>query len=133
MNVLLAALVIVVVGSLAGEWLSVQQRLGLATSFWVGHMGYEYVDLGRLWQILLFAGLFLWLVLMVRSLLPALRRPAQSRALLLLFVLSSAAIALFYGAALLSDAGPTSRSRSTGAGGSCTCGWRASSRCSPPW
>jgi nitric oxide reductase subunit B len=101
-NVLWVALVVVVVGSLAGEWLSVKQRLGSgATAFWLGHMGYEYIDLGRLWQLLLFVGLFLWLFLMVRALWPALRRPSESRGLLLLFVLSSAAIALFYGAALL--------------------------------
>ena len=40
---------------------------GWATTlnFWFGHQGYEYVDLGRFWQIFLFVGLFLWLVLMV--------------------------------------------------------------------
>jgi nitric oxide reductase subunit B len=101
-NVLFAALLLVVIGSLAGEWASVQHHLGTGAAwFWLGHMGYEYVDLGRLWQLLLFVGLFLWLFLMVRALWPALRRPAESRALLLLFVLSSAAIALFYGAALM--------------------------------
>jgi nitric oxide reductase subunit B len=101
-NVLWAALVLVVVGSLAGEWLSVEQRLGSGgLAFWLGHMGYEYVDLGRLWQLLLFLGLLLWLFLMIRALWPALRRPSESRALLVLFVLSSAAIALFYGAALM--------------------------------
>jgi nitric oxide reductase subunit B len=100
-NLLFAALLVVVVGSLAGQWLSVKQRLSGDAWWWLGHMGYEYIDLGRLWQLLLFAGLLLWLFLMVRALWPALRRPAESRALLSLFVLSSAAIALFYGAALL--------------------------------
>jgi nitric oxide reductase subunit B len=59
------------------------------------------VDLGRFWQIFLFGGLFLWLGLMLRALWPALRRPGETRPLLLLFVLSSFAIALFYGAGLL--------------------------------
>ena len=45
-------------GSLTGEWLSVKQKLSDANSFLWGHQGYEYVDLGRGWQILLFAGLF---------------------------------------------------------------------------
>ena len=27
------------------------QKLGLAQNFWFGHQGYEYVDLGRFWQI----------------------------------------------------------------------------------
>jgi nitric oxide reductase subunit B len=72
-NVLFGALLVVVGGSLAGEWLSIHQKLGLDASFWFGHQGYEYVDLGRAWQIALFVGLVLWLVLMLRGLLPALR------------------------------------------------------------
>ena len=36
-------------------------------SFYFGHQGYEYVDLGRVWQIALLVGLFLWLFLMVRG------------------------------------------------------------------
>ncbi|HTP30122.1 MAG TPA: cbb3-type cytochrome c oxidase subunit I, partial [Anaeromyxobacteraceae bacterium] len=100
-NVLYVALLVIVIGSLAGEWLSVQQRLTLTTSYWFGHQGYEYVDLGRFWQIVLFAGLFLWLFIMLRALVPALRRDSETRPLLLLFVLSSLAIALFYGAGLL--------------------------------
>jgi nitric oxide reductase subunit B len=100
-NVLYGALLVIVVGSLAGEWLSVQQRLGAAASFWFGHMGYEYVDLGRFWQIVLFAGLFIWLFLMGRALWPALAKPGEHRQLLGLFFVSSLAIALFYGAGLM--------------------------------
>lgn len=37
----------------------------------LGHQGYEYVDLGRLWQIGKFLGIVFWLVLMLfTSLLP---------------------------------------------------------------
>lgn len=100
-DVLFVALIIVVVGSMIGQWYGVMQRLGLAENFWLGHQGYEYVDLGRLWQILLFVGLFLWLFLMVRALLPALRRKTGSRHLLIMFIIASAAIALFYGAGLM--------------------------------
>jgi nitric oxide reductase subunit B len=39
-------------------------------NFWLGHQGYEYVDLGRLWQIGKFAGIVIWLVLMMRGMLP---------------------------------------------------------------
>ena len=70
-------------------------------NFWFGHQGYEYVDLGRFWQIFLFVGLFLWLFLMVRSLWPAFRNPGPNRHLLALFVVASAAIGLFYGAGLM--------------------------------
>ena len=56
-NVLFGALVLVVVGSMAGEWLSVKQMLPGEAWFWFGHSGYEYIDLGRVWQIALLVGL----------------------------------------------------------------------------
>ncbi len=100
-NVLFFSLLVIVVGSMAGQWLSVQQKLGGDVWYWLGHQGYEYVDLGRFWQIFLFAGLFIWLGLMVAGMLPALRRKDEQRPLLVLFALSAVAIALFYGAGLM--------------------------------
>jgi nitric oxide reductase subunit B len=99
-NVLFVALVLVVGGSLAGEWLGIQQKLGNLW-FWFGSQGFEYVDLGRFWQILLFIGLVLWLVLMVRALKPALQQKSEDRSLLSLFLVSSVAIPLFYAAGLM--------------------------------
>lgn len=99
-NLLFGALVLVVGGSMAGEWLGIQQKLGNLW-FWFGSQGYEYVDLGRFWQILLFVGLVFWLWLMVRALRPALKRRNDSRPLLILFVVSSIAIPLFYAAGLM--------------------------------
>ena len=99
-NVLFGALVLVVGGSLAGEWLGIQQRLGNLW-FWFGDQGYTYVDLGRFWQILLLVGLLLWLFLMVRALKPALVRKSEDRSLLTLFLISSIAIPLFYAAGLM--------------------------------
>ena len=99
-NVLFVALLVIVVGSLAGQWLSVHQKLSDTTSFYFGHQGYEYVDLGRAWQIGLFAGLLIWLFLVVRAAWPAMREPGQQRHLITLFLISSAAIGLFYGAGL---------------------------------
>ncbi|OWY70179.1 nitric oxide reductase large subunit [cyanobacterium TDX16] len=100
-NFLFVCLLIIVVGSMAGQWLSVQQKLGFTAGFWFGHQGYEYVDLGRFWQIFLFVGLILWLLLMGRAMWPALRRPGEHRQLLSLFFIASIAIALFYGAGLM--------------------------------
>ena len=100
-NVLFVALLVVVFGSLAGQWFGVMQRLGLTENFWFGHQGYEYVDLGRFWQLLLLIGLFLWLFLMTRALWPAFKQPSESKHLLGLFLISSAAIALFYGAGFM--------------------------------
>jgi nitric oxide reductase subunit B len=103
-NVLFAALLVVVLGSLAGEWLSVRQVLGFDAAFWFGHQGYEYVDLGRAWQMALFVGLGLWLVLMLRGLWPALRKRDAVRPIVTLFAGASAAIGLFYGAGLFYSA-----------------------------
>jgi nitric oxide reductase subunit B len=100
-NFLFVCLLIIVVGSLAGQWLGVQQKLGLVSNFWFGHQGYEYVDLGRFWQIFLLVGLFLWLGLVVRALAPAFKNPGENKHLLGLFLVSSAAIGLFYAAGLM--------------------------------
>ncbi len=81
--------------------MGIMQKLGLVENFWFGHQGYEYVDLGRFWQIFLFVGLFVWLALMVRPLIPVLRRKTSEKNLLIMFLVSSAAIALFYGAGLM--------------------------------
>jgi nitric oxide reductase subunit B len=99
-NLLFGALLLVVVGSLAGEWLGIQQKLGNLW-FWFGSQGYEYVDLGRFWQILLFIGLVFWLWLMWRALRPALAERNESRSLLLLFLIASIAIPVFYAAGLM--------------------------------
>lgn len=98
---LFGALLIIVVGSLTGEWLSIKNKLSDADSFLWGHQGYEYVDLGRVWQVLLFVGLLIWLFLIVRSVRPALKTADAQRPLLWLFLISAAAIGLFYGAGLM--------------------------------
>ncbi|HVO76062.1 MAG TPA: nitric-oxide reductase large subunit [Ignavibacteriaceae bacterium] len=100
-NFLFAALLIIVVGSLAGEWMGIMQKLGLIQNFWFGHQGYEYVDLGRFWQIFLFLGLFIWLFLLVRAIRPVLKSPGENKHLITMFLISSSAIALFYGAGLM--------------------------------
>jgi nitric oxide reductase subunit B len=100
-NFLFVCLLIIVVGSLAGQWFGVMQRLSLPVNFWFGHQGYEYVDLGRFWQIFLLVGLFLWLILMIRAIWPAFRKEQESRHLLALFLISCAAIAFFYAAGLM--------------------------------
>lgn len=107
-NVLFGALLLVVIGSLAGEWLSVKNFMSDSVSFYLGHQGYEYVELGRIWQIALMTGLLLWLVLMLRVLWPALTRQQEAttteansqRHLVTLLAVATGAIALFYGAGL---------------------------------
>jgi len=94
-DVLFGALLIVVLGSMAGQWLSVMHMLPGDLWFWFGHQGYEYVDLGRVWQAALFVGLLLWLFLIARSAVAALKKDG-SRSLVILYLLTTAGIALFY-------------------------------------
>lgn len=100
-NFLFICLLIIVGGSMIGQWYAIMQRLGFVENFWFGHQGYEYVDLGRFWQAFLLIGLVLWLVLMVRAIMPALRSRNNSRHLLTMFIISSIAIAVFYAAGLM--------------------------------
>jgi nitric oxide reductase subunit B len=99
-NVLFVALLVVVLGSMAGEWLSTQGHLTGDAWWYFGHSGYEYIDLGRAFQIALMVGLFLWMVLVARALWPALQRRDENRPLLVLLLVSTIAIAGFYLAAL---------------------------------
>ena len=100
-NFLFVCLLIIVAGSMIGQWLGVMQKLGLDINFWFGHQGWEYVDLGRFWQIFLFIGLMLWLTLVGRALWPALQKKDEGRPLVILLFLSTVAIGLFYGAGLM--------------------------------
>jgi len=94
-DVLFAALLVVVLGSMGGQWMSVMHKLPGDLWFWFGHQGYEYVDLGRVWQAALFIGLLLWLFLIGRSAVPALKKDS-SRSLVVLYLLTTTGIALFY-------------------------------------
>lgn len=96
-DILFWALVVVVVGSFTGNYLAIAQIMPPEWNFWLGHQGYEYVDLGRLWQIGKFTGVAFWLVLMLRGILPAFRQPGDKNLLALLSA-SVIAIGLFYGA-----------------------------------
>lgn len=101
-NLLFVALVVVVLGSMTGEWLSVKGYLtGASTWFYFGHQGLEYVDLGRIWQIALLIGLMLWLYLVGRCVIAAIRKGGEQKPLLTMFFISTAAIAGFYGAGLM--------------------------------
>lgn len=95
-DALFGALLIVVLGSMAGQWMSVMHMLPGDLWFWFGHQGYEYVDLGRVWQAALFVGLLLWLFLIARSAIPALKKANGNRSLIMLYLLTTAGIAFFY-------------------------------------
>jgi len=99
--------VAVTVGSLLGEVLGIKGFFGQAWN-WLGHQGWEYVELGKLWQILLFAGLIFWLLVVYRALVPVLRSSAgesreagDRRALITFYVLSAILVVVFFGFGLL--------------------------------
>ncbi|MEZ5345521.1 MAG: nitric-oxide reductase large subunit [Pyrinomonadaceae bacterium] len=96
-DVLFGALLIVVLGSMTGQWLSVMHMLGSGDLwFWFGHQGYEYVDLGRVWQAALFVGLLLWFALIARTAIPPMKKNDGNKPLLILYMISTAGIAFFY-------------------------------------
>ncbi|HEY7422673.1 MAG TPA: cbb3-type cytochrome c oxidase subunit I [Gemmataceae bacterium] len=98
---LLAAVVVVVVGSLAGEAASYKGWIASSIKPTLGAQGWEYLDLGRLWQILLVVGLLLWCVILYRGLRR--RLAGESRGNLpYLFFYSALTIPLFYAVGLLS-------------------------------
>ena len=97
---LLISLVAIVAGSFIGEWSAINRLIADATqNFWFGHQGYEFLDLGRFWQIYLFIGLLLWVVLVLRGMWPALKRP-ETRSLLYLVIVATVSIGLLFGAGL---------------------------------
>jgi nitric oxide reductase subunit B len=98
---LLVALTVVVLGSLIGSWASIQGFLGGDKSFWFGHQGYEYVELGRLWQLLLIGGMIFWVWLMFRALRPALQAEGSKTGLNHFFLYSAITIPLFYASGLM--------------------------------
>jgi len=71
---LFVAVLIVAVGSIFGEWLGIKNMLGNLW-FWLGHQGWEYLELGRLWQALLTVGMVLWAFIIFRSIRPLLKGP----------------------------------------------------------
>ncbi len=100
-NFLFISLIIIVVGAFAGQWMAVMGKLGTLPNFWFGHQGWEYVDIGRFWQIYLFIGLMLWLVLVGRALWPAMRAKNQTSSIAGLLFLSTVAIGILYAAGLM--------------------------------
>ncbi|WAZ25531.1 cbb3-type cytochrome c oxidase subunit I [Streptomyces cinnabarinus] len=100
-RLLLSALVVVVVGSLLGELAGQRGWLG---DLWavLGNQGWEYLDLGRLWQVLLTIGMVIWVVILFRGL----RRRLQGESVAnmpWLFFLAALALPAFYAVGLLAS------------------------------
>ena len=102
--VLLGALAVVVFGTLIGSYLGVHGVLKDAAANWFGLQGFEYLDLARLWQVLLSVGLFVWVFMLWRVLR---RRLASEHGgnMPWLFFLAACAIPAFYAVGLIARTG----------------------------
>lgn len=100
-NIFFAALCVVVVGSLIGEFFSAHGYLN-DWWFWFGNQGSEYLDLGRFWQYLLIAGFLFWLFLLFRALNPF-KNGLPTKELIILFFIAGSAIPIFYVPAVFYD------------------------------
>jgi nitric oxide reductase subunit B len=97
---LLGALAVVVVGTLVGSFLGIHGVLQDAASNWFGLQGFEYLDLARLWQVLLSIGLVVWVVMLFRVLRKRLKGEHRGN-MPWLFFLAACAIPAFYAVGLL--------------------------------
>ena len=98
-HALFTAFGVVILGSLLGEWLGISQRLG-RWWFWLGNQGWEYLELGRLWQYLLVAGLLTWFILLWRLVRPPDLASPEAKPIVRMFLAAALAIPVFYFPAL---------------------------------
>jgi nitric oxide reductase subunit B len=98
---LLGALVVVVFGSLIGEFADIHNWFSGSI---FGDQGFEYLDLGRFWQILLIIGLCVWGFILYRGLKGRLTKERVGN-MPWLFFLAALAIPAFYAVGLLVNAG----------------------------
>jgi len=102
-NLLFVAVIVVTFGSMLGEVLGIKGWLG-DLWFWFGHQGWEYLELGRVWQALLWIGLIFWLVIVYRAMVPAIvnqGKTPEHRSLILFYVISAILVVGFFGFGLL--------------------------------
>ncbi|GAF41052.1 nitric-oxide reductase [Agrilactobacillus composti DSM 18527 = JCM 14202] len=104
-NTLFYGLLVVVAGSMLGEWGDI---LGFVKKGWwlIGHFGWEYLEMGKAWQWLFIVAMLLWIVILMRGFIPAIRHKGEAgtstdrtRLTTLLF-LGAIAIPAFYLASL---------------------------------
>jgi nitric oxide reductase subunit B len=97
---LLGALAVVVFGTLIGSYLGIHGVLQSTASNWFGLQGFEYLDLARLWQVLLSVGLVVWVFMLWRVLRRRLAADHPGN-MPWLFFLAACAIPAFYAVGLI--------------------------------
>ncbi|SNQ62040.1 nitric-oxide reductase large subunit [Candidatus Methanoperedens nitratireducens] len=95
-SVLFIAILIVAAGSLLGEAAGIKGLLNGDLWYWFGHQGWEFLELGRLWQILLFLGLVIWLFIVYRVVKGIFQKGKERGDLPHMYFYSAIAIVGFY-------------------------------------
>ncbi|WP_042457719.1 nitric-oxide reductase large subunit [Neobacillus dielmonensis] len=103
-DLLFWALVVLVGGSMIGEWLGANGKLGNQW-FLFGHTGWEYIELGRVWQLILIVGMLIWLFIVFRGVKAGLKRETDKGGLIHLLFYSAIAVPAFYVFALFINPG----------------------------
>ena len=101
-QLLFVAILVVAGGSLLGEVAGIKGFLG-DWWFWFGHQGWEFLELGRFWQILLFLGLIAWLLIVYRAVGRHLymKQKSEFSSLILFYMLSAILVVAFFGFGLM--------------------------------
>ncbi len=101
-QLLFVAVLVVAGGSLLGEVAGIKNLLG-DWWFWFGHQGWEYLELGRAWQIILYTGLIAWLFIVYRPIRHHIKLGHKDdfTSLILLYVISAVLVVVFFGFGLL--------------------------------
>lgn len=92
---LFVAAFIVVAGTLIGTAWGVKTGGGKLW-FLLAHQGWEFLELGRLWQMLLFAGLVIWLVIVWRAVKPNFGKGQDRWGTVPFYTYSAVAIVAFF-------------------------------------
>lgn len=71
-NIIFWLTVLLVAGSFAGMFLGPKGFLG-KNWYWLGHQGWEYVELGKLWQIILGVVFIVWAITIYRGIKPVMK------------------------------------------------------------
>jgi nitric oxide reductase subunit B len=103
-DILFWALVVLVGGSMIGQWLGANGYLG-NNWFLLGHQGWEYLELGRIWQVILAVGMIIWLFIVYRGIKSGLRRETDKGGLIHLLFYAAIAVPFFYLFAFLINPG----------------------------
>jgi nitric oxide reductase subunit B len=71
-NVIFWLTILLVAGSFAGIFLGPKGLIG-KNWYWLGHQGWEYVEIGKLWQVTLGAVFIIWAITLYRGVKPAMK------------------------------------------------------------